>query len=77
MSMRTRVHNWLDTKTMTPLYSFQIWDPGDRRWKNVAEGSKPLLFENEKDRDAKRAEYRKKNFTDMNFTPTTVVACAS
>lgn len=55
--MRTRVHDWLDTNTQKPLYSFQVLVDG--KWSNPLKDGKPMLFENKADRDAAQAEARK------------------
>lgn len=55
--MRTREYNWLDMSTRKPLYGIQVlWDG---EWLNAAEAGKPLLFDTQAERDAKRAEIRK------------------
>lgn len=55
--MRTRNHDWFDTSTLTPWYGFQAFYEGE--WVNAAEDGKPCLFLTEKERNDKRAEWRK------------------
>lgn len=54
--MRTRDHDWFDTKKQRPLYSFQVFQRG--KWRHVAEDGKPLLFDNPGDRNISRHSYR-------------------
>lgn len=54
--MRTRDYDYFDTENFVAVYSFQVMRGG--KWHNVAEDSKPLLFETAGARDIKRAEYR-------------------
>ena len=55
--MRTRNSDYLNTETFKPEFSFQIFHDGE--WKNVAEDGAPCIYKTEKDRDEKRAQYRK------------------
>lgn len=56
--MRTRDYDWFDSVNFTNHYSFQVHHEGV--WKNIAEDEKPCIFSTTEERDAKRAEYRKK-----------------
>lgn len=59
--MRTRNYNWYDAERRRPMYSFQVFVEG--KWANPMEDGKPLIFEAEAERDAKRAEARKHKHT--------------
>ena len=54
--MRTPNHDWIDTNTMTPLYSFQVH--ADGKWRHPHIDGKPLLFKTTAERDKARAEAR-------------------
>lgn len=57
--MRTKNHDWLDTKTNTPMYGIKIQVGGT--WfilRNSNDGT-PQLFSTEKERDEKRASLRR------------------
>lgn len=56
--MRTRNHDWFDEKNMCSMYSFQVVT--EHGWENVAEDGKPCIYPTTEERDAKRAEYRRK-----------------
>ena len=55
--MRTRNHDYLNRHTFEREFGFQIFDEGE--WKNVAEDGAPCIYKTEKERDEKRAQYRK------------------
>ena len=55
--MRTKATEWFNTNTNTPLYGIKVLCDG--KWMNVCEGTEPLLFEKESDRDVKRKELSK------------------
>lgn len=55
--MRTRNHDYLNMHTIEPEFGFQVFDEGE--WKNVAEAGVPCIYKTEKERDEKRAQYRK------------------
>lgn len=57
--MRTRNHDWYDTKNNTPLYGFQVLDGGV--WKHYAEDGKPCIYATPNERNVKRTEIRKKS----------------
>jgi hypothetical protein len=59
--MRTREHDWLDTKRKRPKYGFQVFHCG--RWCHAAENGKPCIFDTKLQRDEKRAEFRKVRLT--------------
>lgn len=65
--MRTRNHDWFDTKAGRPLYSFQVFHAG--KWRHVAEDGKPLLFRKPQERNAKRKEYRARKERDRSALP--------
>lgn len=50
--MRTRKHDFLDTRTNTPVYSVQVFVDG--KWQNAMFKGKPLLCATEAERDASR-----------------------
>ena len=54
--MRTRKTEYLNSYTLKPEYSFQVFDG---EWKNVAENGRLCIYKTEEERDKKRAEYRK------------------
>ena len=55
--MRTRATEYLNRHTLKPEYGFQVFH--DNEWKNVAENGEPCIYKTEKERDEKRAQYRK------------------
>lgn len=55
--MRTRAIEYLNRHTLKPEYGFQVFH--DNEWKNVAENGEPCIYKTEKERDEKRAQYRK------------------
>lgn len=56
--MKTRNYNWYDMQNHKPLFGIQVrWDG---EWLNAAEDGKALLFDTPEERDAKRAEIRKR-----------------
>ena len=55
--MRTRTHDWFDTRTHKRQYGFQVFHNGT--WRNAAENGAPCLFDTQEDRDLKQAEFRK------------------
>ena len=55
--MRTRNHDFLNRNTFEREFGFQVFDEGE--WKNVAEDGVPCIYKTEKERDEKRAQYRK------------------
>lgn len=55
--MRTRKHDWFDSRGYKPKYGFQVLING--RWKHAAEDGKPCLFDTPEERDSKQAEFRK------------------
>lgn len=57
--MKYRKHNWLDINKNIPLFGIQAKRPEDAKWLHCCEGSDPLLFEAEKDRDLKLKELQK------------------
>lgn len=50
--MRYRVHRWVDTKSLTPMYGVQAQFPGERTWMHVSENGKAVLFDREAQADA-------------------------
>lgn len=50
--MKTRVNDWIDTKTGAVMYGVQVRCQG--QWMNVCDGSKPCVFDRKEDRDALR-----------------------
>ena len=61
--MRTRNKSFLDIEKLKEVFSFQIFWKGT--WMFVSDGKGGLLkFASAKDRDAARAEYRKKPTVD-------------
>lgn len=57
--MRTRPNDWLDTNTLETKYGIDVLHDG--KWKHLAEDGKPCIYSTPAERDAKRAEYRKKS----------------
>lgn len=57
--MRTRANDWLDTNTLETKYGIDVLHDG--KWKHLAEDGKPCIYSTPAERDAKRAEYRKKS----------------
>lgn len=55
--MKTRVHDWLDMKTLKPAYGFQVFVDG--KWLDVAENGKACIFHSTGERDKKQAKFRK------------------
>lgn len=55
--MRTRATEYLNRHTLKPEYGFQVFH--DNKWTNVAENGEPCIYKTEKERDEKRAQYRK------------------
>ena len=55
--MRTRATKYLNRHTLKPEYGFQVFH--DNKWKSVAENGEPCIYKTEKERDEKRAQYRK------------------
>ena len=55
--MRTRDHDWFDSNTNLPLYSYQVYKDG--KWHHPSKDGKPQLFRTKEERDAARAEARK------------------
>jgi hypothetical protein len=47
--MKTRRHDWYDIKSHKPIYGIQVFHKG--QWRNVMNEGKPLLYDNEKDRN--------------------------
>ncbi|MFD0726985.1 hypothetical protein [Lysobacter brunescens] len=65
--MKTRIHDWFDTKRNRVMYGFQVHTADG--WKNVAEDGKPCIYTCPEQRDAKRAEYRRrKAIRNTNFS---------
>lgn len=56
--MRTRNYDWFDGINHRPMYGFQIRT--EKGWRNVAEDGWPCIYPTTEERDAKRAEYRRK-----------------
>lgn len=56
--MQTRNCDYFDTKTMTPMYGVEVKHDG--QWKRVARDGTPAIFDSEAERDALRAELRKR-----------------
>lgn len=59
--MRTRRHDFFDSKGLRPLYGFQVFSDG--QWMNAAQDGEPCLFDTSEERDLKQAEFRKMNVT--------------
>ena len=59
IGMRTREHDWLDTKNAKPMYGLQV-KCSDGTWRNVARDGEPAIFETKTERDALRVEMRKR-----------------
>lgn len=55
--MKTREHDWFDTKTLKPKFGIQVFAHG--KWMNAAEDNKPCLYDTKAERDTKRAEFRR------------------
>jgi hypothetical protein len=55
--MRTRNHDWFDTKRRRQLFSFQVRIGGI--WCNVHNNGKPCIYDTEAERDESRAAMRK------------------
>lgn len=55
--MRTRKHDWFDTRCNKPQYGFQVFING--QWKHAAEDGKPCIFDTKEERKAKQSEFRK------------------
>lgn len=55
--MKTRNHNWFNSKTKQPQFGFQVLV--GQRWCHAMEDGKILLFDTEAERDEKKAEFRK------------------
>lgn len=55
--MKTRLHEWLDLKTMRPRFGVQVCC--NRQWRHVAENGKPCVYETEAEAERKRTELRK------------------
>ena len=56
--MKTRNHDWFDSKRLIPMYSFQVRVDG--KWANVHDNGKPCIYATQSERDAARAEMRKR-----------------
>lgn len=56
--MKTRKFDWFDTKSGTPVYSFQVYKDG--KWMNVAKDSVPAFYKTEAERDQARKDFNKK-----------------
>lgn len=54
--MRTRNHDWFDTKKLVPVYGVQAFHDG--KWKHAAINGKPILCATKKERDAARALFK-------------------
>ena len=52
--MQTRNHDWLDQKSMKPMYGIQVKHNG--RWMNACNNDGPCLYETEVERDAARKQ---------------------
>lgn len=55
--MKTKTHNWYDAVKQRPLFGIMVFVRG--KWHNAMRDGRPMLFENEADRDAARAILRK------------------
>lgn len=55
--MRTREHDWFDTKAMKPRYSFQVFANG--KWCHPHDNGTPLIFKTKAERDKARAAARR------------------
>jgi hypothetical protein len=58
--MEFKAYDWLDLSTKKPKYGIQAKLDGGDTWMNCCEDNKPLLFDTEKERDAKIAEAKMK-----------------
>lgn len=63
MSVKYRRHTWFDTKAFKPVYGIQA-RATDGRWRHCCEGSSPLLFDTESERDAKLEALREDRSDD-------------
>ncbi len=52
--MKAKKYNWIDIKNQQPQYGIQVQYNG--AWLNACEGRKPLLYDNEAERDTKLKE---------------------
>jgi hypothetical protein len=55
--MRTTPCTWFDTKGGGIKHGFMVRVDG--KWMHAAENGKPCIYETEKERDKKRAQFRK------------------
>lgn len=54
--MKTKTHDWYDPINHRPLFGIMVWFRN--KWHNAMREGKPMLFENEADRDKARAHLR-------------------
>ena len=73
--MRTRATKYLNRHTLKPEYGFQVFH--DNKWKSVAENGEPCIYKTEKERDEKRAQYRKLKSSNASNEPTPLAAVGS
>lgn len=50
-----RAHQWINTKTLKPIYSIQA-RVGRNGWAHLHEGGKPMFYDTERERDVKLQE---------------------
>lgn len=55
--MKTKPHNWYDSLNHRPLFGIMAFVKG--KWMHAYKDAKPMLFENEVDRDTARDILRK------------------
>lgn len=65
--MRTRKHDWFDSKKMVPVYGVQVYHDGG--WRHAAIDGKPVLCATAAERDEQRK--RIKQIGAANLRPNT------
>lgn len=53
--MKTRIHEWLDTKRLAPMFGIQVYAGG---WKHAHRDGKPLIYRTRERAERERTKLR-------------------